>query len=163
MDDARDWTWSFRTARPAVELFMIATVLLAIANLLPGLVIAGALTENRDEAPSATAASPELLAGEDRFAAMIGGFGAALALAIAIGGYLVVRRWGRGSPDVDSPRTVATAATTSSAAIVAAFFAGASDTSLAEACAVGAVLLVIASLAAVGASQLHAALRTTPR
>lgn len=163
MDDARDWTRGFRTARPAVELFAIATVLLSAANALPGLVVAGAVLEYRDEAPRAAAASPELLAGVLQFATMVGGFGAALALTIAIVGYRVVRRWARGSSDVDAPRAVAAAAVVSSAAVVAAFFVAASEPSLAGACLAAAALLAITSLVAVGAAQVHAALRTTPR
>ncbi len=163
MGDAQDWTWAFRTARPAVELFAIATVLLSAANALPGLIVAVAALEYRDEAPRAAAASPELLADELQSITMVGAFGVALALMIAVVGYRLVRRWTRGSSDIDAPRAVPAAAVISSAAVVAASFVATSEPSLAGAFFVGATLLVVTSFATVGASQVRAALRTTPR
>jgi hypothetical protein len=163
MGDAQDWTWAFRTARQAVELFAIATVLLSAANALPGLIVAAAVLEYRDEASRAAAASPELLADELQFTTMVGAFGVTLALTIAVVGYRLVRRWARGSSDVDAPRAVAAAVVISSAAVVAASFIATGEPSLAGVFLVGAALLVVTSLVAVGASQVHAALRTTPR
>lgn len=160
MDDACGWTWSFRVVRPAVELFAIATVLLALAGALPALVIAAAVMEYRDEASRAAAAPPELLAGEQQSATIVVGLGAVLALTIAIVGCRLVQRLARGSSDVASPRPVAAAAIISSAAIVAGFFAWASESRLAGSFVAGAALLVITSLATVAAAQISARLRT---
>lgn len=159
MDDGRPWTWGFRAARPAVELFAIATVLLCVAGALPGLVVAAAVTEYRDEAPRAAGASPELLAEGQQLAAFVGGVGAVLALACGVLGWRLVRGWARGSSDVEAPRAVATAATLSAAAIVGAFFTAATGSGVDEVCAAGAALLVVASLAVLGSTQVRAARR----
>lgn len=92
----------------------------------------------------------------------MGGFGAALVLAIVVVGYRLAQRWACGSSDVDAPRAVAAAAVSSSAAVVTASIVAASEPSLAGACLAGAAMLIGTCLAAVGASQVHAALRTTP-
>ncbi len=91
MDDGRAWTWGFRAARPAVELFAIATVLLCVVGALPGLVVAAAVTEYRDEAPRAAAASPELLAEVQQLSGFVGGVGAVLALGCGVLGWRLVR------------------------------------------------------------------------
>ncbi|QUB99101.1 hypothetical protein [Cellulosimicrobium cellulans] len=159
MDDGRAWTWGFRAARPAVELFAIATVLLCVAGALPGLVVAAAVTEYRDEAPRAAAASPELLAEVQQLSAFVGGVGAVLALGCGVLGWRLVRGWARGSSDVEAPRAVATAATLSAAAIVGAIFTAATGSGVAEVCAAGAALLVVTSLVVLGSTQVRAARR----
>lgn len=159
MDDGRAWTWGFRAARPAVELFAIATVLLCAAGALPGLVVAAAVTEYRDEAPRAAAASPELLAEVQQLATFVGGVGAVLALGCGVLGWRVVRGWARGSSDVEAPRAAATAATLSAAAIVVAFFTAATGSGVAEVCAAGAALLVVTSVAVLVCTQVRAGRR----
>ena len=159
MDDRRAWTWGFRAARPAVELFAIATVLLCAAGALPGLVVAAAVTEYRDEAPRAAAASPELLAEVQQLATFVGGVGAVLALGCGPPRPRAARGGARGAPDLAAPRAAATAATLSAAAIVVAFFTAATGSGVAEVCAAGAALLVVTSVAVLVCTQVRAGRR----
>lgn len=162
MGDERGWAWVLPVVRPALELFGIATLVLAFAGWFPGFIVAVAVMEYREEAPRAAAASTELLAGEREFAFMVGGFGVALAVVAALVGYRLVRRAGVRSR-IASPWTVAVCAVACAAVIVTVFLLLLSASDRAAGYAVGAMQLLIVSLGIVGVTEIHVALRRTSR
>ncbi|MHA7134428.1 hypothetical protein [Oerskovia turbata] len=162
MEDERGWAWVVQVARPALEVFGIATLLLALAGVLPGVIVAAAVVEYEDEAPRAAAVAPEYLAAEREFAFLVGGFGVLLAAVIAVVGFLLARRAGVRSR-IACPGTVALCAVISTAAIGAALLLAMNESPLAAGCAVGATLLLLAALGAVALLQVPAALRGISR
>lgn len=162
MGDEQWWTWVSQVVRPALELFGAATLVLALAGVLPGAIVSVAVLEYQQEAPRAAAVSAELLAGEREFAFMVGGFGIALAVIVAFLGYWIARRAGVRSR-IAAPRTVALCAVTCAAASLTALLVAMSESRLAAGCATAAALLVLGALGTVGSTQVHAALRRTPR
>lgn len=160
--DERTWKWLHQVARPALELFGAATLVLALAGVLPGFIVTAAVMEYQQEAPRAAAVSAELLAGEREFAFMVGGFGVALAVTVAFLGYWIARRVGARSR-IAAPGTVALCAVTCAATSLTALLLAMSESRLAAGCAAAATLLLIGALGTVGSTQVHAALRRTSR